>query len=263
MGVTCGDGVRKLKRECNQPKPQDGGANCIGDDEGTNEEVKDENCTVETACAVNGGWSEWKEHTPCSVTCGDGVRKLKRDCNQPKPQDGGANCIGDDEGTNEEVKDENCTVQTACPGMSVGVKFGISAAVALGLGVAGGSGYLIYKYWKKSTRTIVGYHFKEEDCDGKVSAETKQPEFDVCRKNCDDEETCVAFSFIVDICKLYESTNSGLDGSASRLRRLGEKDRNDKGNVKKQDTKKDASAVTLCYSKSTNFFRGRKAVDLR
>lgn len=44
---------------------------------------------------VDGGWSEWREFSPCSASkCGKGKRMLKRFCNNPDPQNGGQFCSG-------------------------------------------------------------------------------------------------------------------------------------------------------------------------
>ena len=45
--------------------------------------------------AVDGGWSAWSS-TPCNVTCGQGFLKRTRECNNPKPQYGGASCFGNE-----------------------------------------------------------------------------------------------------------------------------------------------------------------------
>ncbi|KAK6169390.1 hypothetical protein SNE40_020456 [Patella caerulea] len=45
-------------------------------------------------CAVNGNWGEWTKFTPCSATCGLGVKFRKRLCDSPSPSNGGADCPG-------------------------------------------------------------------------------------------------------------------------------------------------------------------------
>lgn len=44
---------------------------------------------------VNGGWGPWSPWDICSVTCGGGVQKRSRLCNNPTPQFGGKDCVGD------------------------------------------------------------------------------------------------------------------------------------------------------------------------
>ncbi|XP_059849711.1 hemicentin-1-like [Hypanus sabinus] len=45
---------------------------------------------------VHGGFSEWLEWGPCSVTCGRGVEERIRLCNNPSPANGGRSCHGVD-----------------------------------------------------------------------------------------------------------------------------------------------------------------------
>uniref|UniRef100_A0A914WW81 Peptidase M12B domain-containing protein n=1 Tax=Plectus sambesii TaxID=2011161 RepID=A0A914WW81_9BILA len=42
----------------------------------------------------DGAWGEWKEWGDCSRTCGGGVQKALRDCDNPAPRNGGRYCIG-------------------------------------------------------------------------------------------------------------------------------------------------------------------------
>ncbi len=56
--------------------------------------------------AVNGGWSDWSPWTPCSKTCGKGQKYRRRECNSPKPINGGSVC----EGSNFEMK--NCKIHS-------------------------------------------------------------------------------------------------------------------------------------------------------
>ncbi|XP_033762816.1 A disintegrin and metalloproteinase with thrombospondin motifs 7-like isoform X4 [Pecten maximus] len=45
---------------------------------------------------VHGGWSSWSvDWTPCSRTCGGGVRVKTRKCNEPEPRFGGRDCAGE------------------------------------------------------------------------------------------------------------------------------------------------------------------------
>ena len=59
----------------------------------------------------NGGWGEWLKWSPCSVSCGQGVRKAHRFCDSPIPKYGGAKCVGDS------VKEESCN-DGPCPSKS-------------------------------------------------------------------------------------------------------------------------------------------------
>ena len=57
---------------------------------------------------VDGGWSDWKNGTHCSVTCGEGVRIQQRTCTQPSPSCGGRDCLG------ENITNVSCI--NCCPG---------------------------------------------------------------------------------------------------------------------------------------------------
>ncbi|XP_031550235.1 zinc metalloproteinase nas-14-like [Actinia tenebrosa] len=45
---------------------------------------------------VDGQWGRWSEWGACDKTCGYGVQKRKRSCNEPKPKHGGKECRGAD-----------------------------------------------------------------------------------------------------------------------------------------------------------------------
>ncbi|XP_030753637.1 A disintegrin and metalloproteinase with thrombospondin motifs 7-like isoform X2 [Sitophilus oryzae] len=45
--------------------------------------------------AINGGWSDWTDWSPCSRTCGGGVTYRERYCSNPTPTNRGKYCIGD------------------------------------------------------------------------------------------------------------------------------------------------------------------------
>ncbi|XP_014286449.1 A disintegrin and metalloproteinase with thrombospondin motifs 15 isoform X3 [Halyomorpha halys] len=59
---------------------------------------------------VNGGWGKWQKYGECSRTCGGGVRKSIRDCNNPTPANGGKYCLG------ERVRYHSCATQECPPG---------------------------------------------------------------------------------------------------------------------------------------------------
>jgi len=50
-------------------------------------------CNVR-CCRVNGEYSPWSNWTACSVTCGTGIQKRYRQCNNPAPSCNGNDCNG-------------------------------------------------------------------------------------------------------------------------------------------------------------------------
>uniref|UniRef100_H0WC62 Hemicentin-1 n=1 Tax=Cavia porcellus TaxID=10141 RepID=H0WC62_CAVPO len=85
--VTCGNGIQKRSRLCNNPLPANGGKPC----EGPDSEMR--NCKSKL-CPVNGHWSEWSLWEECTKTCGRGNRTRTRTCNNPSAQHGGRPCEG-------------------------------------------------------------------------------------------------------------------------------------------------------------------------
>ncbi|KAL5012315.1 hypothetical protein ScPMuIL_010866 [Solemya velum] len=57
---------------------------------------------------VNGGWGEWSDWGPCSVTCEGGTQSRTRMCNNPLPSGGGQSCTG------ERSQEQDCNPDT-CP----------------------------------------------------------------------------------------------------------------------------------------------------
>jgi len=57
-----------LKRACNNTTPAQGGSACRGDP------LEIQACQTDVACPVNGNWSAWSSYSPCSTTCGPGIR---------------------------------------------------------------------------------------------------------------------------------------------------------------------------------------------
>ena len=100
--VTCGDGSQTRERECNNPAPQYGGAQCEG-------QTKENQACKEKPCPVNGGYSEWGPWTECSATCGSGERTRSRKCNKPEPKDGGKTC--EEQGFGKPTETEKCNEQ--------------------------------------------------------------------------------------------------------------------------------------------------------
>ena len=60
-------------------------------------------------CSVDGGWSEYGEWSECSAECDGGTQTRTKECNNPAPQHGGADCEGEGEETRE------CNAHS-CPG---------------------------------------------------------------------------------------------------------------------------------------------------
>ncbi|XP_078377620.1 SCO-spondin-like [Oculina patagonica] len=99
--VTCGTGTQERERTCTKPRPAFGGKDCVG--------VSGESKSCQAVpCPVDGEWSEWKDWTPCSTTCGTGTQERERSCTRPRPAFGGKDCIGDSQET------KSCQAR-ACP----------------------------------------------------------------------------------------------------------------------------------------------------
>ncbi|CAC5422958.1 Thrombospondin-1,Mucin-like protein,Hemicentin-1,Thrombospondin-2,A disintegrin and metalloproteinase with thrombospondin motifs adt-1 [Mytilus coruscus] len=85
--ATCGGGVQKRTRYCNNPYPSAGGSTCSGMAEETL-------LCFDINCQVNEDWSEWEVWRLCSSSCGSGNRKRTRLCDNPLPSSGGRFCNG-------------------------------------------------------------------------------------------------------------------------------------------------------------------------
>nr|XP_050844302.1 A disintegrin and metalloproteinase with thrombospondin motifs 9 isoform X2 [Vespula vulgaris] len=59
---------------------------------------------------VDGEWGHWGSYGECSRTCGGGIKKRYRECDNPPPQNGGNYCVG------EQVNYESCGTKECPPG---------------------------------------------------------------------------------------------------------------------------------------------------
>ncbi|KAK4822878.1 hypothetical protein QYF61_021097 [Mycteria americana] len=90
--VTCGTGIITRIRLCNSPVPQLNGKPCEG-------EARENKSCQKDPCPINGNWGPWAPWDACTVTCGGGLQKRSRLCNNPEPQYGGKTCVGEATGT--------------------------------------------------------------------------------------------------------------------------------------------------------------------
>ncbi|XP_063677768.1 SCO-spondin-like [Bolinopsis microptera] len=87
--VACGGGSQSRSKSCSNPAPENGGADCDGDDS------ESQDCNADP-CPVDGGWSDFSDWSECSVACGGGSQSRSKSCSNPAPENGGADCDGDD-----------------------------------------------------------------------------------------------------------------------------------------------------------------------
>ncbi|XP_035509461.1 hemicentin-1 [Morone saxatilis] len=85
--VSCGVGLQKRLRQCNNPLAANGGRHCAGSD-------RESRSCQGKPCPVDGNWSEWSLWEECSRTCGQGNRTRVRTCSNPPAQHGGRPCEG-------------------------------------------------------------------------------------------------------------------------------------------------------------------------
>ena len=84
---TCGNGFSTRHRSC---------INFFtGKDSKLCRETRNESKSCQVmSCKVNGAWSQWSPWSPCSRTCGMAIKRRRRSCTDPLPQNGGNNCDG-------------------------------------------------------------------------------------------------------------------------------------------------------------------------
>ncbi|XP_037901105.1 semaphorin-5A isoform X2 [Glossina fuscipes] len=91
---TCGIAVKTRRRSCGNPKPAFGGRTCVGPERAEMYCSHLPPCPAPKPVAVDGGWGPWGEWSECSALCGGGFRIRRRECNDPRPQNGGMECPG-------------------------------------------------------------------------------------------------------------------------------------------------------------------------
>ena len=80
--------------------------------------------TYNYCAAVNGSWSVWHDVYRCSVSCGSGVQRRMRRCDDPPTQNGGEDCEVTEpanttiNGVVVEYKTFVCTPGPTCPSKS-------------------------------------------------------------------------------------------------------------------------------------------------
>ncbi|KAK3092788.1 hypothetical protein FSP39_007241 [Pinctada imbricata] len=101
--MKCGKGLVTRVRECNNPKPSNGGRQCNGV---TSQQKR---CQIKP-CSVDGQWGKWISFSACTASCGHGIIVQNRACDQPAPKYGGQACKGNN------TRTISCNV-TPCPTM--------------------------------------------------------------------------------------------------------------------------------------------------
>ncbi|XP_060072936.1 coadhesin-like [Ylistrum balloti] len=83
--TTCGVGVMNRSRECDNPPPQYDGEDCVGP-------ASETSTCANITCPPPGTWNNWSTWTDCSVSCGQGISRKTRTCDDSA----GGDCIGAD-----------------------------------------------------------------------------------------------------------------------------------------------------------------------
>ncbi|ALC44181.1 Sema-5c [Drosophila busckii] len=91
---SCGIAVKTRRRTCGNPKPAHGGRICLGPEHAEMYCSHLPPCPVAKPAAVDGAWGPWGEWSECSAQCGGGFRFRRRECDDPKPLNGGLECTG-------------------------------------------------------------------------------------------------------------------------------------------------------------------------
>ena len=87
-------------RTCDNPSKCGAGSNCRGSNvtkigcKGYSIISKVEKINISFSDQIDGNWGLWSGWSSCSVSCGGGVQRRERLCNNPEPEHGGAECTG-------------------------------------------------------------------------------------------------------------------------------------------------------------------------
>ena len=49
--------------------------------------------SIHSSILVNGNYTSWSAWKECSATCGGGIQERSRTCTNPKPRNGGQDCV--------------------------------------------------------------------------------------------------------------------------------------------------------------------------
>ncbi|XP_030569728.1 semaphorin-5A isoform X2 [Drosophila novamexicana] len=91
---TCGIAVKTRRRTCGNPRPAHGGRMCLGPEHAEMYCSHLPPCPVAKPPPIDGAWGPWGEWSECSAQCGGGFRMRRRECDDPKPLNGGMDCPG-------------------------------------------------------------------------------------------------------------------------------------------------------------------------
>ena len=115
---SCGPGLSSRARSCDSPRPEHDGKYCVGL---STEELlcNEKTCPSKPGCNGNiifsmtsladGEWGSWTPWDSCSFSCGAGVSKRTRACDNPPPEKGGKYCPS-------LSQEERLCIDRPCPG---------------------------------------------------------------------------------------------------------------------------------------------------
>lgn len=85
--VSCNSGTETRTRMCNRPKPEHGGKECSR----YGPAIETRSCFI-NVCPIDGNYSDWSAFSPCTKSCGVGLKTRTRECDNPVPVGDGRNC---------------------------------------------------------------------------------------------------------------------------------------------------------------------------
>uniref|UniRef100_A0AC34FWU2 Hemicentin-1 n=1 Tax=Panagrolaimus sp. ES5 TaxID=591445 RepID=A0AC34FWU2_9BILA len=91
----CGSSGHQIRnRMCSNPLPSNRGSYCLG--YSFDQKPCQPASPICFATPIDGGWTEWTSWSDCSNPCENGQRSRTRYCLNPRPSNGGKQCIGSD-----------------------------------------------------------------------------------------------------------------------------------------------------------------------